>query len=50
MVLVAQDKLQRVFTRRQFEAGLGLAAAEVTMLVVLGYGLIQRRQGIYIDQ
>ena len=48
--MVTDHQLQGVLARGQLEAGLGLAAAEVTMMIVGWNRLTGRRQLIGIDQ
>lgn len=47
--MVADNQLQRVLTRCEFEGGLSLSAAEVTMMLVGGNRLTGRWQliGVY---
>ena len=41
---IAKQQLQSVFARRECHGGLGLAATEMAMLIVLGHRLSQIRQ------
>ena len=41
---IAKQQLQSVFARRECHGGLGLAATEMAMLIVLGHRLRQIRQ------
>ena len=49
VILVAEQQLERVLAVLEGDLGLGLAAAEVEMVEVVGDRLIERRQ-IGIDQ
>ena len=49
VILVRQEKLQRVLARGERHLSLCLAATEMEMLRVVGNGLVERRQ-IRIDQ
>ena len=49
-MMIANNQLQRMLARRQIEAGLGLAATKVHMVVVGRDRLTCRRQGVGVDQ
>ena len=49
VIAVRHQKLKRVLARRQFDNCLGLAATEMQVMLVIRYGLIERRQ-IGVDQ
>ena len=50
MLRIAQHQLQCVLAGRQFDTGLGLARAEMNMVLVLWNRLVRIQRFVHIDQ